>query len=91
MAEVWELVTVIVGTVTPLTGIIIWLNTQREKSLDRLEKELCKLRENMTEMVTEILDKYEKHEEQDRRYFNEIFNTLAEMRGRESARGKSAV
>ena len=86
MAEVWELVTIIIGTVTPLTGIIIWLNNLREKALERLEKELCRLRENMTEMVTEILDKYEKHEEQDRRYFNEIFNTLAENKGRESAR-----
>ena len=79
---------VMVSTIIAIGWYAVRDNRER---MARLEKEQCQLREKMTEMMTEMYDRMTKHEDEDRKYFHEIFNTLSEMKGRDSTKNRKGA
>ena len=79
---------VMVSTIIAIGWYAVRDNRER---MGRLEKEQCQLREKLTEMMPEIYERMEKHEQEDRKYFHEIFNTLSEMRGRDATKNRKGA
>lgn len=90
----WEdQIPTIVATVGAIIAIGWYAIRDNRERMDRLAKETCQLRDWIKEALTEMYDKFDKHDQQDQTYFHEIFGKLAEMKGRdmERERGKGAV
>lgn len=77
--------------VSTIIGIGWYAVKDNRERMSRLEKEQCQLREKLTEMMTETYDRMTKHEDEDRKYFHEIFNTLSEMKGRDSTKNRKGA
>lgn len=73
------MILVVVATVISLSWYVVRDNRER---MTRIEKELCSMREFITQALTEINDRQEKHERSDAENFREIAGSLGRLEGR---------